>query len=201
MNEFPEKRLITGLILAGGLSRRMEGVDKGLLQVCGKSMTERVLERLLPQIGSVLISANRNEARYSRLGFPVVKDRDDRFNGPLAGILAALERITTPYLLVTPCDSPFLPEDLSLRLFEALKEAGRTIAVAHDGKRLQPVFSLLDKSVLPDLADYLGSGERKLDRWYQKNNAIEVDFSDCEKSFVNINTPDELAQLKKELER
>ena len=171
----------------------MGGKDKGLLPFGDGLLVERVLLGILPQVGAALISANRNREAYRRLGFPVIADPLDDFQGPLAGFLAGLENMQTDYLLTLPCDGPVIADDLVKRLAAGLSDAGADIAVAHDGKRLQPVYALLNRRVLPDLRLALEQGERKIDRWYPRNHCITVDFSDVPEQFSNINTPEDYA--------
>ena len=121
---------ITGVILAGGLGRRMGGVDKGLQNLNGRPLVQWVLDRLTPQVDTVLISANQNLLRYGEFGCPVVPDRIPDFSGPLAGLHAALSQSTSPLLATVPCDSPFLPADLVQRLHSALETEGAELAVA-----------------------------------------------------------------------
>ena len=146
---------ITALILAGGKGRRMGGKNKGLLPFGDGLLVEQVLVRILPQVGAVMISANRNQEIYARLGYPVVADPLEGFQGPLAGFLAGLENMRTDYLLSVPCDGPFIVDDLAVRLARGLTEADADIAVAHDGDRLQPVYALLHRRVLADLRSAL----------------------------------------------
>lgn len=185
---------ITALVLAGGKSRRMGGQDKGLLPFGEGVLVEHVIEAILPQVDTVLISANRNRETYGTLGFPVLEDPLADFQGPLAGFLAGLERMRTNYLLTLPCDGPTVVPDLAQRLAAGLIEANADIAVAHDGKRLQPVYALLHRRVLPGLNEALNAGERKIDRWYPMHNWVTVDFSDVPQQFDNINTPEDYAR-------
>ena len=171
----------------------MGGRDKGLLPFGDGLLVEHVLDGILPQVGAALISANRNQEAYRRLGFPVIADPLDDFQGPLAGFLAGLENMQTDYLLTLPCDGPVIADDLAQRLATGLSDAGADIAVAHDGKRLQPVYAMLHRRVLPDLRLALEQGERKIDRWYPRNHWITVDFSDVPEQFNNINTPEDYA--------
>ena len=190
---------VTGLVLAGGRARRMAGRDKGLIELAGRPMVHWVVQRLEPQTASVLISANRNIDRYADLGFEVIRDVDDGFLGPLAGISAGLTRATTPWLVAVPCDSPLLVTDLVVRLAAAVPENGSGIAVAHDGNRLQPVFSLIHRELAPDLVDFLHTGGRKIDLWLDRHVWARVDFSDHSDMFLNINAPEELVELEKRL--
>jgi len=191
---------VTGLVLAGGRARRMAGRDKGLIELAGRPMVHWVVQRLVPQTASVLISANRNVERYADLGFEVIRDADDGFLGPLAGISAGLTQAATPWLVTVPCDSPLLVTDLVVRLSVAVPEKGTGIAVAYDGNRLQPVFSLIHRDLAPDLVDFLHSGGRKIDLWLDRHVWARVDFSDRPDMFLNINTPEELADLEKRLQ-
>lgn len=184
---------ITALILAGGKSRRMGGKDKGLLPFGDGLLVEHVLARILPQVGAVLISANRNREIYARLGYPVIADPLDGFQGPLAGFLAGLENMQTDYLLTLPCDGPYIVDDLASRLARGLSGADADIAVAHDGNRLQPVYALLHRRVVAGLRLALEEGERKIDRWYPRNHWVSVDFGDVPQQFSNINTPEDYA--------
>ncbi len=193
-----EPRDITALVLAGGKGRRMGGRDKGLLPFGEGVLVGHVLEAILPQVGTALISANRNQEAYRRLGFPVVADPLDDFQGPLAGFLAGLESMSTEYLLTLPCDGPVVVADLARRLATGLQEAGADIAVAHDGQRLQPVYALLHRRVAADLRLALEQGERKIDRWYPRNHWVTVDFSDEAQQFRNINTPEEYAGMNRQ---
>jgi len=186
---------ITALVLAGGKSRRMGGRDKGLLPFGSGPLIGHVLDAILPQVGAALISANRNQEQYQRLGFPVIADPLADFQGPLAGFLAGLENMHTRYLLTLPCDGPVIICDLARRLAAGLSEADATIAVAHDGRRLQPVYALLHHGVVADLRLFLQQGERKIDLWYPRNHWVSVDFSDTPEQFCNINTPEDYASV------
>jgi len=184
---------ITGVVLAGGRATRMGGEDKGLLRVAGRPMVEHVLRILRPQVSELLINANRNLERYREFGVTVVSDFIEGYCGPLAGMASAMKVARTAYVLTAPCDSPFLSEDLAARLHRGLVRDGARIAVADSGARLEPVFALVDRSLLPSLLAYLESGERKIDRWYAQHPMTRVDFSDEPGMFSNLNTPQELA--------
>ncbi|MDJ0739219.1 MAG: molybdenum cofactor guanylyltransferase MobA [Gammaproteobacteria bacterium] len=185
---------ITALILAGGKSRRMGGRDKGLLPFGDGLLIGHIIDAIRPQVGAVLISANRNHDAYGEFGVPVLADPLDDFQGPLAGFLAGLEAVETDYLLTLPCDGPVVVDDLARRLASALDAAGADIAVAHDGQRLQPVYALLHRRTLDSLRTALDDGERKIDRWYPRQSWVTVDFSDVPQQFDNINTPDDYAR-------
>lgn len=188
---------ITGVVLAGGLGRRMGGVDKGLQTLNGQMLVTQIVERLRPQVDALLINANRNLAHYAELGYPVVPDAVPDFAGPLAGLHAALSAATTPLVATVPCDSPFLPVDLISRLFSALTARDAAIAVAYTGEQAQPVFCLCRRTVLPHLDAYLQSGQRKFERWVATLNAVPVSFDDQVAAFENINSLLELADVER----
>lgn len=187
---------ITGLVLAGGLARRMGGIDKGLVAVGGKPMVEHALAALRPQVGRLMINANRNLDTYAGYGVPVVTDTIEGFQGPLAGIFSGLSAATTPYLLTVPCDSPLLAPDLAARMFLALETARAELAVAHDGRRQQPVFLLLRRELAPDLQAYLGGGDRKIDLWFARHKVAEADLSHRPETFVNVNDEEEQRRVE-----
>ena len=188
----PGADTITGLILAGGRGQRMGGIDKGLALLDGRPLVEHVLDRLAPQVASVMINANRNVDRYARFGHPLIGDRIAGFAGPLAGLEAGLAACTTPYLASAPCDSPFLPPDLIARLAAALAANKASIAVARTGDQLHPVFSLVRSFVLPDLQAFIHAGGRRMESWLQRLEWVACPFDDVADAFANINTPDEL---------
>jgi molybdopterin-guanine dinucleotide biosynthesis protein A len=184
---------ITGIVLAGGMGRRMGGVDKGLVELDGKPMVAHVLARLSPQVDAVLINANQNAERYAAFGLPVLADAVGGFAGPLAGLHAGMSAATTPFVATVPCDSPFLPLDLVARLSKGLVAMDAQLAVARTFDQPHPVFALVRRDVLPHLASFLHGGGRKIDAWYATLRIVEVAFDDCADAFRNINTADELA--------
>jgi molybdopterin-guanine dinucleotide biosynthesis protein A len=192
-----ERRAITGVVLAGGLGRRMgatpEGVDKGLVPFGGRPMAAQVIERLAPQVGAVMINANRHLDAWRALGLPVFVDVFEGFAGPLAGLHAALGRADTPWVATAPCDAPFLPDDLVTRLAREATARGARIAIARTADRLHPVFALVDRSLRDDLQRSLESGQRRVHAWMAEHGAVEVDFDDTA-AFRNLNTADDLAR-------
>ena len=193
-----DKQDITGLILAGGRGSRMGGVDKGLQTHRGMPLALHALLRLQPQVGHILVNANRNLAAYESMGAPVWPDVLSDFPGPLAGMLAGLEHCTTPYLTTVPCDTPNFPDDLVERLADAL-DGGEDIAMVatREGSELvrQPVFLLMKATLLESLVAYLASGERKIDPWTAQHRRVLVEFEDPS-AFFNANTVEELRQLQ-----
>jgi molybdopterin-guanine dinucleotide biosynthesis protein A len=181
---------VTGIVLAGGLGRRMGGVDKGLQPLHGKPMVEWVLARLRPQVSEILINANQNPERYAAFGHRVVPDAIGGYAGPLAGLHAGLKAAKHPLVATVPCDSPFLPADLVQRLGSFLKD--NDLAVAKTGEQAHPVFVLAKKSIFNNLEAFLSCGGRKIDAWYASLKVVEVSFDDEADAFRNINTPEEL---------
>jgi len=188
--------VITGVVLAGGLGRRMGGVDKGLQVLRGKPLVQWVIERFAPQVDELLINANQNLDRYEELGYRVIRDEIGGFAGPLAGLHRALTEARHERVATVPCDSPFLPRDLVARLSSALDAAGADLAVARTGDQPHPVFCLCRKEVLPGLTAFLAAGGRKIDAWYASLKAVEVPFDDAVAAFSNINTRDELRNFE-----
>ena len=187
---------ITGLILAGGQGSRMGGVDKGLQHFRGKPMVAHVIERLAPQVGEIIINANRNVEAYGAYGHRVLPDSITGFAGPLAGFERGLAYAANELVATVPCDSPLLPTDLVQRLHAGIEKAGAQLAVARTGDQAHPVFCLMRRTVHPSLRDFLAAGERKIDRWYSRLRVVEVAFDDEADAFLNINTREELANLE-----
>ena len=199
-NKKVDTKNITGVILAGGRAKRMSGQDKGLLTVNGQPMIKLIIEQFAPQVDSLIINANRNIEHYKKYDYPVISDNDaSEFHGPLAGMLSALKTAKTEYVLSIPCDSPFIPDNLSQWLLAALIENDTDISVVHDGKRLQPVFALIKTELTGSLQNYINNGDRKIDLWYQQHKTVFVDFSEYSDISLNINTPDELQKLEQKL--
>ena len=191
---------ITGLVLAGGRGSRMGGVDKGLQNHRGVPLALHALFRLQPQVGHVMINANRNLGAYDSMGVPVWPDVQSDFPGPLAGVLVGLERCETPYLVTVPCDTPNFPLDLVDRLAQALVAQQADIAMAatrENGEVMpQPVFCLLKATLLESLVKYLHDGQRKIDRWAALHRVATVVFDDAS-AFDNANTVEELQRLQR----
>ena len=188
------RRDITGLVLAGGQGRRMGNVDKGFVELAGRPLVAHVIDRLVPQVATLVINANRSAEHYAAFGYPVVADAIGGFAGPLAGLHAGLATAATPFVVTSPCDSPFLPADLVVRLSAAFDARPIDIAVARTFDQPHPVFALVRRSVLPHLAQFLDGGGRKIDAWYASLAVAEVSFDDEADAFRNINTPAELVQ-------
>jgi len=192
---------ISAIILSGGRATRMNGVDKGLVLLQNKPLIQHVIGRLKPQVGEMLINANREIVHYQAFGLPVIQDEDADFIGPLAGFILGLQHAKHNYVLTVPCDSPLLPLDLADRLNNSMAAARADIAIASSDGDIYPVFCLMKKSVLPSLLAYIVSGERKVSAWQKSLNYIEVDFSDNSQAFTNLNTFDDLADLELKLSK
>lgn len=188
---------IGGVILAGGRARRLGGMDKGLLDLCGRPMIVHSMRALAPQVRPLFISSNRNLERYRALGHEVIEDHFGAFEGPLAGLWRALEATPTPLLASLPCDAPLAPADFVARLREHFTPGQALAAIAHDGERLQPLFGLFSREVLPGLAAFLQGGGRKVHDWVTSLEPVRVDFSDCAQAFRNVNTPEDLEAIRK----
>jgi molybdenum cofactor guanylyltransferase len=190
---------ITGLILAGGRGSRMGGVDKGLQPHLGVPLALHALGRLTPQVGKVMINANRNLASYESMGILVWPDEVPDYAGPLAGILAGLTHCETPYLVTVPCDTPNFPLDLVERLVQGLVEIDGEMAMAFTREggvpRRQPVFSLMKISLRNSLAAFVGSGQGNVGFWASQQRCAQVVFEDGS-AFFNANTLADLAQLQ-----
>ena len=195
---------ITGLVLAGGRGSRMGGVDKGLQNFNGIPLAMFTLIRLQPQVGEMMVNANRNLAAYESMGAPVWPDGLADYAGPLAGFLTGLERCETGWLVTVPCDTPLFPQDLVGRLAQAADLGGAEIAMAaareEDGQlRPQPVFCLLRRDLLESLVRFTHEGGRKIDAWTAQHKTVLVPFDapgDEPRAFFNANTLAELHQLE-----
>lgn len=180
---------ITGGVLAGGQGRRLGGIDKGWYVLDGAPLIETTITRLRPQVGSIVISANRSLARYRALGCPVMRDHSDDAQGPLAGVAALLQAAHTPWVLVVPVDTPYLPLDLAARLSGAVRP-GDDMVLARAGGRLHPLHMLLRRDLLDDLQVAISAGTRRVTHWQDTLASVVVDWESAD-YFVNINRPED----------
>lgn len=185
-----EKSAITAIVLAGGLSSRMNGDDKGLLLLKGKPLCQHVIDHIKHQVGSIMINCNRHILQYQSLGYPTFGDDFLGYLGPLAGIYSGLLRSNTEWNLFVSCDTPFLSNDLVNRLTAAIMT--HQAAYPFDGEYHHPTMLLINKKIIEHLKWYLERGDRKLMLFLQQIDAVSVDFSDQPSSFININTPESL---------
>jgi molybdenum cofactor guanylyltransferase len=187
---------VTGVILAGGLARRMNNQDKGLVNFKDQPMVSYAIAAMNAVADQTIINANRNISEYQAFGLPVVSDQTDSFDGPLAGVLTAMLFAETGVLLVIPCDSPLVKANHLQKLLSTLAEHDVDVAVAFDGERLHPVFLAIKVSLQSSLQAYLHGGQRKIDLWLGQHKLIRVDFSAEPEIFININSMAELSDLE-----
>jgi len=197
---------IAGVLLAGGLSRRMGGGDKGFHQVGGRTILEWIIDRARSQVSGLALNANGDPARFAEFGLPIVADSVDGNQGPLAGVLTAMEWAgewadnSGPTFVATfPTDAPFLPVDLVQRLYDGLVADGADMACAMSGGRRHPVVGLWPVSLAGDLRHALVEEDiRKVDRWTARHKVAVVPFDDRPfDPFFNANTPEDLAEAEK----
>ncbi|MEI7064167.1 molybdenum cofactor guanylyltransferase MobA [Dickeya chrysanthemi] len=188
--------MITGVILAGGQSSRMGGNDKGLIELEGRPLYQHVLDRLKPQVDTLLINANRHQECYRQSGYPVIGDINHDFSGPLAGVFTGLSVAKTEWVVFVPCDVPALPCDLVSRLLNF--SDGHLVAYATDGVRQHPTLLLIHTSLIGKLEAYLSNGDRKLMLFLEQVTAKAVSFADQPLSFRNLNTPEDIAHWQEQ---
>lgn len=189
---------VTAVILAGGMGRRMDGLDKGLVLLQETEMIAWVIATLKPHVKEIIINANRNLGDYEKFGVKVVADSLEGYQGPLAGFEAGMAAASTQWIYTCPCDSPMQSPDLVSHMCKSVLEQQADIGVASDGQRTHPVFSLVRAELLPSLREYLNGGERKIDRWFAQHKLLTVDCSEYAASFRNINTIEELHSVESE---
>ena len=191
-----------GLVLAGGLARRMGGGDKARIAIAGVTILQRVLDRLIPQCSRTIINANGDPARFADTGLAVVADSVPEFAGPLAGILAGLDWAAAQapdcdWLLSVPGDCPFLPRDLAARLHRARIAAGSPLACARSGQWRHPVVGLWPVALREDLRRALGDGLRKIEVWTDRHGVAIADWPITPVDpFLNVNTPEDKARAE-----
>ena len=184
---------ISAIILAGGAGQRMGGQDKGLVKFHDRPLVAHVLTCIQPQVDEILISANRNLDDYQALGYPVLRDASDGFQGPLAGMLAGLYAARHAWVLTVPCDTPLLPADLVRQLTAPLLAGHIEIAIASAGGRTHPVIMACARRLADDLDNYLAEGGRAVHTWQARHPHVMVEFADAT-AFVNVNQPEDLSR-------
>ena len=204
---------IPGIILAGGLSRRMGGGDKGLLMLGETSIIERVIDKILPQVGSLAININGDSSRFPDYKLPIIPDSIKGYLGPLSGILAGMEwafKNGNRYIATVAADTPFLPDDLIKRLHAMVKSKNLNIGIAAsrilsgDDVFIHPTFGIWEVALKDDLRDALGNDTRKIMFWAKKFKLDYYYFDTSDKlsdPFFNINTPDDLEKAKYRLKK
>ena len=204
---------IPGIILAGGLSRRMGGGDKGLLMLGKTTIIERVIDKILPQVGSLAININGDSSRFPDYKLPIIPDSIKGYLGPLSGILAGMEwafKNGNRYIATVAADTPFLPDDLIKRLHAMVKSKNLNIGIAAsrilsgDDVFIHPTFGIWEVALKDDLRDALANDTRKIMFWAKKFKLDYYYFDTSDKlsdPFFNINTPDDLAKAKCRLKK
>lgn len=184
---------ITGLVLCGGAGSRLGGMDKGLMPFHGRPLVDIAIDKIRPQVATLMISANRNIRDYETRGHAVLKDPDfndqgPNYEGPLAGILAGLRSAATEWLLVVPCDCPMFPQDILASLISAAGQNGRGAFVDR-----HPAFAVISRQSQHSLETFLQHGHRKLGDWLREIQAQAI-ATDQDDSFKNLNTPQDFPQ-------
>ncbi len=199
----PPRAPVLGVLLAGGLSRRMGGGDKTLKALGGRPILQHVIDRLRPQVDALVLNANGDPARFARFGLPVVPDVVEGFAGPLAGVLTGLEHAArchpaVRWIVTAATDAPFLPTDLVARLLAAVEREGADLACAASGGRAHPVIGLWPVALAGDLRAAMAAGVRKVDVWTARHRLVEVAFEGAVVDpFFNANRPDDLAEAER----
>lgn len=187
---------VTGVVLAGGRATRMGGLDKGLINLNGQPLFEHVMSKLAPQVGSMVISANRNIEIYQSFGIDVLSDTLPDYPGPLAGMLSAMQHLSGEWFLFCPCDTPNIPDDLAYKLW---MQKGESYAVwVNDGERDHPTITLMHRKLVTDLEQYLAAGERRVMLFLRKVGGKPILFANQMQNFINVNTPKDLMHREKE---
>ena len=199
---------VAGVVLAGGLSRRMGGGDKALLSLGGRSILDHVIERARPQVSSLALNANGDAARFARFGLPVIADVVEGYAGPLAGVLtglewAAAEHPDCAWVASFASDAPFLSVDLVARLLAAIEKDGADLACASSAGRHHPVFGLWPVALVDDLRHaVIDDSIRKVDAWTARYSLAVADFEvEPFDPFFNTNRPEDLAEAETLLAR
>ena len=204
---------IPGIILAGGLSRRMGGGDKGLLMLGKTTIIERVIDKISPQVGSLAININGDSSRFPDYKLPIIPDSIKGYLGPLSGILAGMEwafKNGNRYIATVAADTPFLPDDFIKRLHTIVKSKNLNIGIAAsrilsgDDVFIHPTFGIWEVALKDDLRDALANDTRKIMFWAKKFKLDYYYFDTSDKlsdPFFNINTPDDLEEAKYRLKK
>ncbi|MFN4311801.1 MAG: molybdenum cofactor guanylyltransferase MobA [Ferrovibrio sp.] len=195
---------ILGVVLAGGLARRMGGGDKSLQMLAGRPILDRIIERLGPQVDGVILNANGDPERFAHWGLPVAGDPIPDYAGPLAGVLAGLtwarqNRPDVTDIVTVPGDGPFLPRDLAARMAQAREQAGADLACATSAGQAYPVVGLWPVRLHEDLRKAMVEEDiRKVDRWTARHRLVQVEFAaQPVDPFFNANTPDDIAEAER----
>ena len=193
-----------GLVLAGGLARRMGGGDKALIRIGAETILERALARMMPQVSGIVLNANGDLARFASFGLPVVADSVPDFAGPLAGVLAGLDWVAAhrpriAWVASVPGDCPFLPRDLVAQLHQARARENKPLACAHSGDWRHPVVALWPVALREDLRRAVTVEDlRKIEVWTARHGVALADWpTDPVDPFFNVNTPEDAAAAER----
>jgi molybdopterin-guanine dinucleotide biosynthesis protein A len=192
-----EPRPVTAVILAGGLARRFQGEDKGLIELRQRPLAAWAAERLSGHAAEVLINANRNLSRYAAIGHTVVPDHLPGYPGPLAGLLSAARTAQQEWLLCVPCDVPFLPLDLVMQLHDHAIASQVHLARAADETGTHFAIMLVHRELIADLDNFVREGGRQVQAWQARHANETIYFGDDPYAFLNINTPDDLRKAER----
>ncbi len=183
---------ITAILLAGGKGQRLGGKDKGLVTFKTKPLIEYAIDVALAQAPNIIISANRNLTLYQTYRYPIYADQIDTFEGPLSGIHTCLQYVRTPYAFILACDIPQCPHDIINLLMNCMLENNADSCMIHDGKRAQPLISLIKTALKNDLETFLVDGQRKTLSWFLSTNHCFYLYESPKNLFNNINTTKQL---------
>lgn len=192
----PGTDTVSAIVLAGGRAQRLGGIDKGLASLAGKPLVGHVIERIAPQVADIVISANRHGDAYAAYGWPVRSDTSVDYPGPLAGVLACAPAALHEWLLVVPCDTPFLPETLAAGMLERARTCGVKLVRAADAERIHYAIMLLHRSLLADLMTWLEAGERRVQGWQARHTPVEARFEQPPWAFLNINSAEDMRRAE-----
>lgn len=187
-----EARPVSAVILAGGRARRFHGEDKGLLNLDGRPLAAWVVERLEGHAAEILINANRNLSTYATLGHTVVPDLLPDQPGPLAGILAAARTARQDWLLCVPCDVPFIPLDLVMRLHDQARAGNIPLVRVADEEGTHFAIMLAHRDLMPDLEGFVAGGGRQVQAWQARHPSETLYFGEDPYAFLNINNQEDL---------
>ncbi len=191
-----DRKTISGVILAGGKSKRMNYQDKGLLNYKDKPIISYAISAMSGVVGELKINVNHNLAAYKQFNLPLITDLNNNYDGPLAGILSAMYQTNGDILVVMPCDSPLVSSCHLQQLINALADHDADVAVAFDGTQLHSVFLAIKTKLKNNLENYLGTNQKKVSIWLEQQNLVKVNFKDTVDIFFNINTADDLQKLE-----
>mgnify|MGYP001208158020 CR=1 FL=1 len=191
-----KKTDLTIIILAGGKSERMDGKDKGLMMINNQYIIKNLYALAKDYSDNVYINANRNINDYMKMGLEVWQDIIPGYQGPLAGMYTSLKNSKTRYILTLPCDGPLISDIYFKRMLSGNNQNKIRLRSAHNGERLQPVYSLISIDLIKSLEDFLDSGQRKIDKWFETCDLEIIDFSDNKNIFININRESDLLEYK-----